>query len=217
MDSKGKITIGIQRTTESLILKWDNQSASRAKNMPVIYNNIVSNIEGILDEIMFNHARIIKSELLARDIFQEDEENSDVLLFQLPTTCVSMAPIQLKIDLLSGQFYFRNPTPLLSNYASKINRAEGPEELARILQQLKLDKIIHVLTTMFENTGWSCSRIIKIDKPIRTQVNTGGESIVKKKIINMLLLVTTLLIVMFPCYYKGTYLSDYHIGRSTGI
>ncbi|CAI7232803.1 ASB_collapsed_G0036410.mRNA.1.CDS.1 [Saccharomyces cerevisiae] len=181
MDSKGKITIGIQRTTESLILKWDNQSASRAKNMPVIYNNIVSNIEGILDEIMFNHARIIRSELLARDIFQEDEENSDVLLFQLPTTCVSMAPIQLKIDLLSGQFYFRNPTPLLSNYASKINRAEGPEELARILQQLKLDKIIHVLTTMFENTGWSCSRIIKIDKPIRTQVNTGGESIVKKE------------------------------------
>ena len=181
MDSKGKITIGIQKTTESLILKWDNQSASRAKNMPVIYNNIVSNIEGILDEIMFNHARIIRSELLARDIFQEDEENPDVLLFQLPTTCVSMAPIQLKIDLLSGQFYFRNPTPLLLKYASKVNRAENPEELARILQQLKLDKIIHVLTTMFENTGWSCSKIIKINRLIRTHVNTEGDGIVKKE------------------------------------
>ncbi|CAI4046260.1 hypothetical protein N7582_003768 [Saccharomyces uvarum] len=179
MDSKGKITIGIQRTTESLVLKWDNQSASRAKNMPVIYNNIVSNIEGILDEIMFNHSRIIRSELLARDIFQEDEENPDVLLFQLPTTCVAMAPIQLKIDLLSGQFYFRNPTPLLSNYASKINKAESPEELARILQQLKLDKIIHVLTTMFENTGWSCSKIIKINKPIRTQLNINSNNTTK--------------------------------------
>ncbi|CAI4045956.1 hypothetical protein SKDZ_12G1220 [Saccharomyces kudriavzevii ZP591] len=181
MDSKGKITIGIQKTTESLILKWDNRSALRAKNMPVIYNNIVSNIEGILDEIMFNHARIIRSELLARGIFQEDEENPDVLLFQLPTTCVSMAPIQLKIDLLSGQFYFRNPTPLLLSYASKINRAESPEELARILQQLKLDKITHVLTTMFENTGWSCSKIIKINKPIGTQVKINSDKIVKKE------------------------------------
>lgn len=217
--NKGKFTIGVDRTTEKLILRWDNDFTSRLLkssggktksgmdssdnsepsndklhmatsqetsttsessasekfgNMPIIYNHILGNLENILDEIMFNHANVIRMKLLSTGIFQEDEENSDVLLFQLPTTCMSTAPIQLKIDLITGVFYFKNPTPLLLDYIKRINHTERTEDLIKILQKLKLDKITHVLRNMFEKTGWICSKVVNLDKKIPTQF-TGQE------------------------------------------
>lgn len=207
--NKGKFTIGVDRSTEKLILRWDNdfttdiskQSDNKSKSsgstnnfeknmkngtdnvsdshtvsnydkfnsMPIIYNHILGNVENILDEIMFNHANVIRMKLLSTGIFQEDEGNSDVLLFQLPTTCISTAPIQMKIDLITGIFYFKNPTPLLLEYIQQINRTEKTEDLIKILQKLKLDKITHVLRNMFEKTGWICSQVVKLDKLIPTQ------------------------------------------------
>lgn len=172
MGRTSKITIGVDRRTENLILKWDNELALQSKRMPVAYTDILDNLESILDEIMFNHSHIIRANLLSKGVFFEDEENLDVLLFQIPTTCISMAPIQLKIDLISGVFYFKNPTPLLLSYVSQINRAENADELINVLQRLKRDKISQVLRNMFEKTGWVCSKVIKLDHPIATQVNT---------------------------------------------
>ncbi|GAV49866.1 hypothetical protein ZYGR_0R01090 [Zygosaccharomyces rouxii] len=176
MGKKSKITIGVDRRTENLILKWDNELALQSKRMPVVYTNILDNLESILDEIMFNHSHIIRANLLSKGVFFEDEENLDVLLFQIPTTCISMAPVQLKIDLISGVFYFKNPTPLLLSYVSQINRAENADELISVLQRLKRDKISQVLRNMFEKTGWVCSKVIKLDHPIATQVNTAESS-----------------------------------------
>lgn len=172
MGKTSKITIGVDRRTQNLILKWDNELALQSKRMPVVYTNILDNLESILDEIMFNHSHIIRANLLSKGVFFEDEENLDVLLFQIPTTCISMAPVQLKIDLISGVFYFKNPTPLLLSYVSQINRAENADELINVLQRLKRDKISQVLRNMFEKTGWVCSKVIKLDHPIATQVST---------------------------------------------
>lgn len=174
MGKRSKITIGVDRRTENLILKWDNEFAVQSKRMPVVYTNILSNLESILDEIMFNHSHIIKANLLSKGVFLEDEENPEALLFQIPTTCQSLAPIQLKIDLISGVFYFKNPTPLLLSYVAQINRAETAEQLTNVLQKLKRDKISHVLRNMFEKTGWVCSKVIKLDHPIATQVNADS-------------------------------------------
>ncbi|QLG72894.1 hypothetical protein HG535_0D06030 [Zygotorulaspora mrakii] len=168
MGQKATITIGVDRRTRNLILKWNNPMANQSR-IPTVYSDILQNLEAILDEIMFNHSHIIKADLLAKDVFQEDEENPDVLLFQIPTTCISMAPVQLKIDLITGVFYFRNPTALLSKYVSRINRAENADELTRVLQRLKLEKITHALRNMFEKTGWVCSKVIKLDQPIISQ------------------------------------------------
>lgn len=211
--NKGKFTIGVDKTTEKLILRWDNDFANKIlksninsnnianktntnnvdehsnklkddyehlindkfKNMPIIYNHILGNVESILDEIMFNHSNVIRMKLLSTGIFHEDEENSDVLLFQLPTTCISTAPIQLKIDLITGVFYFKNPTPLLLEYIQKINRTEKTEGLIKILQNLKLDKITQVLRNMFEKTGWICSKAIKLNEPIPTQLKIESQ------------------------------------------
>ncbi|SMN20063.1 similar to Saccharomyces cerevisiae YLR071C RGR1 Subunit of the RNA polymerase II mediator complex [Maudiozyma saulgeensis] len=212
--NKGKFTIGVDKSTEKLILRWDNDFTSEAfrtsedklhqngneinqtetninttekqddnnnnhhtihdkfNNMPIIYNHILGNVESILDEIMFNHANVIRMKLLSTGIFQEDEGNSDVLLFQLPTTCISTAPIQMKIDLITGVFYFKNPSPLLLEYIQQINRTEKTEDLIKILQKLKLDKITHVLRNMFEKTGWICSKVVKLDTLIPTQFKT---------------------------------------------
>lgn len=171
MGNKGKFTIGLDRSRENLILRWDNDVANKSKGMPVIYTSLLKNLENILDEIMFNHSRIIRAELLSKGIFMEDEENHDVLLFQIPTTCLSTAPVQLKIDLITGVFYFRNPTPLLLEYTKQINRAEKTEDLTKILQKLKLDKITHILRNMFEKTGWVCSKAVSLETPIPTQLN----------------------------------------------
>lgn len=168
MGQRGKIKIGVDRKSQSLVLRWDNPTATQSR-MPVTYSNILKNLESILDEIMFNHSHIIRADLLAKGVFQEDEENPDVLLFQIPTTCLSVAPVQLKIDLISGVFYFRNPTSLLLNYVSQINRAETAEDLTAVLQKLKLHKITHALQNMFEKTGWICSKVIKLDHRIKSQ------------------------------------------------
>lgn len=168
MGEKSKITIGVEKSSESLVLKWDNRLAADSR-MPVVYHNIMKDLESILDEIMFNHSYLIRADLLAKGVFQEDEENSNILLFQMPATCLSVAPIQLKIDTVSGVFYFRNPTPLLLRYVNQINRAENAEELTAVLQKLKLEKITHILRNMFEKTGWTCSRVVKLDRPIESQ------------------------------------------------
>jgi len=175
--NKGKFTIGVDKRSEKLILRWDNDFTSeifrttddklhltgadngisgknnnntgkqddvsgnqntihdKFNNMPIIYNHILGNVESILDEIMFNHANIIRMKLLSTGIFQEDEGNSDILLFQLPTTCISTAPIQMKIDLITGVFYFKNPSPLLLEYIQQINRTEKTEDLIKILKE----------------------------------------------------------------------------------
>ncbi|QLQ79333.1 hypothetical protein HG537_0B06810 [Torulaspora globosa] len=168
MGEKAKIIIGVEKSSESLVLKWDNRLAADSR-MPVVYHNIMKDLESILDEIMFNHSYLIRADLLAKGVFQEDEENSDILLFQMPATCLSVAPIQLKVDTVSGVFYFRNPTPLLLRYVNQINRAENAEELTAVLQKLKLEKITHILRNMFEKTGWTCSRVVKLDRPIESQ------------------------------------------------
>ena len=202
--NKGRFTIGVDRTTEKLILRWDNDFSSpvpgshssagssaasagsknqgkdiapqhKFADMPTVYNHILGNVESILDEITFNHANVIRMRLLATGVFQEDEENADVLLFQLPTTCMSTAPIQLKIDLITGVFYFKNPTSLLLDYIKRINHTERTEDLITILQKLKLDKISHVLRNMFEKTGWICNKVINLDKKIPTQF-TGDDA-----------------------------------------
>ena len=172
LGNKTKIIIGVDRKSEDLVLKWDNENAKQSKHMPLVYTHVVGNVEAILDEIMFNHSRLIRADLLSRGVFQEDEEDPSVLLFQLPTTCLSTAPIQLKIDLVSGVFYFKNPSPLLLEYVSQINRAETPEDLTSVLQRLKLDKIVHIIRNMFDKTGWVCSKVIKLDNPIATSVNS---------------------------------------------
>ncbi|CCD24314.1 Rgr1p NDAI_0C06550 [Naumovozyma dairenensis CBS 421] len=176
MKNMGKIIIGVDKKTDNLILKWDNNNAKESKGMSTTYTNISTNLESILDEIMYNHCQLIKSDLLARDIFLEDDENNDVLLFQIPTTCLSMSSIQLKIDLISGVFFFKNPTPFLSNYIQQMNRASSIEELIKVLHRLKLDKIKNILHNMFEKTGWICSKTIKLDRPIKTKLNTTSES-----------------------------------------
>lgn len=178
MGQRGKIKIGVDRQSQNLVLRWDNPTATQSR-MPVTYSNILKNLESILDEIMFNHSHIIRADLLAKGVFQEDEENPDVLLFQIPTTCLSVAPVQLKIDLISGVFYFRNPTSLLLNYVNQINRAETAEELTAVLQKLKLHKISHALQNMFEKTGWICSKVIKLEHRIKSQTcmePNGGNS-----------------------------------------
>ncbi|KAL3235497.1 Rgr1p [Nakaseomyces bracarensis] len=172
LSNRTKIIIGVDGKTENLILRWDNENAKQSKHMPLIYTDIVGNIEAILDEIMFNHSRLIRADLLSRGIFQEDEDNTSVLLFQMPTTCLSTAPIQLKIDLISGVFYFKNPSSLLLEYVPQINRAETPEDLTLVLQKLKLDKIAYIIRNKFDKTGWICSKVIKLDKRISTPVNS---------------------------------------------
>ena len=143
---------------------------NRFKRMPFIYHNILGNLESILDEIMYNHATVIRSELLATGIFREDEESPDVLYFRISTTSLSSAPIYLKIDLISGVFYFKNPTPLLLGYTQKINRTEKMEDLIKIFHRLKLDRITQVLRNMFEKTGWICSKAIKLPNLIPTNI-----------------------------------------------
>lgn len=168
LGQRARIVIGVEKATESLVLKWNNPIATQSR-MPVTYTNILKNLESVLDEIMFNHSYLIRADLLAKGVFEEDEESPDVLLFQVPTTCFSVAPIQLKIDLLRGVFYFKNPTALLLKYVGQINRAENAEELTKVLHRLKLEKISHILRNMFEKTGWMCSRVIKLDHPIESQ------------------------------------------------
>ncbi|CCF57736.1 hypothetical protein KAFR_0D00890 [Kazachstania africana CBS 2517] len=175
--NKGKFTIGVAKSTETLVLRWDNYNEiSTQDKTPSIYPDLLNNIENILDEIMFNHANLIRLDLLSKKVFQEDEDNLDVLLFQLPTTCQSTAPVQLKIDLITGVFYFKNPTPLLLEYTQQINRAETTTDLLKILQKLKLDKITQILNNMFEKTGWICSKAIKLSKSITTDIKVNNRT-----------------------------------------
>lgn len=164
MGNKCKATIGVDKNTQCLVLRWNN---GNDQNNPLNqYHNILNNLESVLDEITFNHSQMIKSDLLSTGVFQVDDENSDILLFQVPTTCVSTAPIQMKINLISGVFYFKNPSTLLLSYVRRINNSSTAEELTRILEKLKLDKIVHVLRNMFEKTGWICSDVVKLTYPI---------------------------------------------------
>lgn len=168
--NKGKFTIGVNKRTETLILRWDSNPQQTNENDVITYTQLLQNMENILDEITFNHANLIRSELLLQGMFREDEDDPNVLLLQIPTTCVSTAPVQMKMDLITGLFYFKNPTPLLMTYTQRINRTANNEELNKVLQQLKLDKITDILYNMFEKTGWICSRAINLDEPITNNV-----------------------------------------------
>ena len=174
LGNKGKFTIGVDKQSESLVLRWDNKftiaESEAIKRIPIIYTHILQNVESILDEIMFNHANLIRSDLLSRGIFQEDEDDPTILLLHVPVTCVSVAPVQLKIDPITGQLFFKNPSPLLLAYTKKINRTETSNELITVLQQLKLDKITTILRNMFQKTGWICSRAVSLEKPIETKL-----------------------------------------------
>lgn len=170
LGNKGKFTIGVDKRTETLILRWDSNPQRTNDKDVVTYTQLLQNMENILDEITFNHANLIRSELLLQGLFHEDEDDPNVLLLQIPTTCVSTAPVQMKMDLITGLFYFKNPTPLLMTYAHRINRTTNNEELSKVLQQLKLDKITDILYNMFEKTGWICSKAITLTEPITNNV-----------------------------------------------
>lgn len=159
-----KASIGVDKETKSLILKWHKPGLK--DDISTKYRNILGNLESILDEITFNHSQLIRSELLETGVFQEDEDNSDSLLFQVPTTCVSTAPIQLKINHVSGVLYFKNPTSFLLSYIRKINQSSSSDELIYILEKLRLEKIVHILKNMFEKTAWICNEVVKLDTPI---------------------------------------------------
>ncbi|AET37748.1 Rgr1p Ecym_1527 [Eremothecium cymbalariae DBVPG len=168
MNSKCKATIGVERETQSIILKWQTPDI-KGEMTSTKYNNLLGNMEAILDEITFNHARIIRSELLVTGLFQNDEsksDDSDSLLFHVPVICVATAPVQLKINPISGIFYFRNPSSLLLSYAKLLNQTSNLEEFTNILERLRMDKIVHILRNMFEKTGWICKDVVKLNKPI---------------------------------------------------
>ena len=120
-----------------------------------------------MDEITFNHTQMIKSDLLITDTFQDDEDDSTStsLLFQIPTTCATVSQIQLRIDQVSGIFYFSNPSNLLLSYARQINQSLNTKDLITVLGKLKLDKVVNILRHMLDKTGWICSDVVKLREP----------------------------------------------------
>ncbi|SCV99710.1 LAFE_0B00804g1_1 [Lachancea fermentati] len=175
LNGKCSAIIGVEGTSGNIILKWNrNGVKNEHSDVPTQYSCILNNLGNILNEITFNHSQMIKAELLSTGVFSEDEENPDFLLFHVPTTSVSVAPIQLKINLISGVFYVKNPSSLLQFYINQINSSSTTDELIHILGRLKLDKIILVLRNMFEKTGWSCNDVIKLNSSV-TQDSAKGQ------------------------------------------
>lgn len=162
-----KCIIGMDKETESIVLEWQNPDVNK-DTVDTRYHGLLNNIESIIDEITFNHAQMIRSDLLRTETFQEDDEDttSTSLLFQIPTTCATVSQIQLKIDQVSGIFYFHNPSNLLLSYARQINQCSSTKELITVLGRLKLDKVVSILRHMLDKTGWICSDVIKLKTPI---------------------------------------------------
>ncbi|AAS51003.2 ABR230Cp [Eremothecium gossypii ATCC 10895] len=168
MNSKCKALIGVEKTSQSIILQW-HLPDTKEEGKTTKYNNLLGNIEAILDEITFNHARIIMSELLDTGLFEGDDnknDTSDTLFFHVPVICVATAPVQLKINTISGIFYFKNPSALLLSYAKQLNQTSDLDDVVNILERLRMDKIVHILRNMFEKTGWICEDVVKLNKPI---------------------------------------------------
>ncbi|SCU79193.1 LAME_0A07646g1_1 [Lachancea meyersii CBS 8951] len=166
---KGKCnaTIGIEEQTGCIVLRWYiEEVAGSQSEIPVRYTNVLSNLGNILDEIMFNHSQMIKAELLSTGVLQEDDEISDALLFNVPSTPASVIPIQIKINVISGVFYVRNPSGLLTFYINQINKTSTTDDFIKVLNRLKLDKIISILRNMFEKVGWACNNVVKLNAPV---------------------------------------------------
>lgn len=181
LSGKCKATIGIEKESGGIILRWDVENSSdEHSDVPVRYTNVLNNLSNILDEIMFNHSQMIKTELLSTGILHEDEEVSDALLFNVPTTPASVLPIQLKMNLISGVFYVRNPSGLLTYYINQINNTSTTDDFIKILSKLKLDKIISILRNMFEKVGWSCSSVIQLNGPISKDGNRAQNKILSR-------------------------------------
>ncbi|SCU77267.1 LAFA_0A00672g1_1 [Lachancea sp. 'fantastica'] len=166
---KGKCNavIGVEEASGSIILRWNIEEAIQGEIVvPVRYTNVLSNLGNILDEIMFNHSQMIKTELLSTGALQEDEEISDALLFNVPSTPTSVIPIQIKINTISGVFYVRNPSSLLTFYITQMNKTSTTEDFVKVLNKLKLDKIISILRNMFEKVGWTSNNVVQLDAPV---------------------------------------------------
>ncbi|SCV02258.1 LAMI_0G17326g1_1 [Lachancea mirantina] len=167
LSNKCTALVGVEQASNTIVLKTELLRKTEGSGpMPNCYTNLLGNMENVLNEITFNHSQVIKSDLISTGVFEEDDENVDVFLFQVPTTSVAIAPIQLKINLISGVFYAKNPSPLLLFYMHQINNSSNTQELIYALGRLKLDKISQVLRNMFEKTGWVCNRVIKLSNPI---------------------------------------------------
>ncbi|CDO92910.1 unnamed protein product [Kluyveromyces dobzhanskii CBS 2104] len=162
-----KCVIGMDKETESIVLEWQNNDVNK-EAVNTRYHGLLNNIESIIDEITFNHAQMIRSDLLRTETFQEDDEDatSTSLLFQIPTTCALVSQIQLKIDQVSGIFYFHNPSNLLLSYARQINQSSNTQDLIIVLGKLKLDKVDSILRHMLDKTGWICSDVVKLKSSI---------------------------------------------------
>ncbi|CEP64955.1 Rgr1p LALA0_S15e01156g [Lachancea lanzarotensis] len=166
---KGKCNaiIAVEEASGSIILEWNIEEVANGEiAVPLRYVNVLSNLGNILDEIMFNHSQMIKTELLSTGVLQEDEEVSDALLFNVPSTPASVIPIQIKINTISGVFYVRNPSSLLTFYINQMNKTSTTEEFVKVLNKLKLDKIISILGNMFEKVGWTSNNVVKLDAPV---------------------------------------------------
>ncbi|SCU91060.1 LANO_0D10638g1_1 [Lachancea nothofagi CBS 11611] len=180
---KGKCnaTIGVEGKTGSIILKWNVEGiVENQPDVPVPYTNVLTNLGNILDEIMFNHSQMIKTELLSTGVLQEDEDISDALLFNVPSTPASVIPIQLKINLISGVFYVRNPSGLLTFYINQINKTTTTDDFIKVLSRLKLDKIISILRNMFEKVGWVCKNVVKLSGPVSKDPSRAQEKILSR-------------------------------------
>lgn len=171
--NKCKCVIGMDRNTESIILQWQNPDVNK-ETVSTRYHNLLNNIESIMDEITFNHTQMIRSDLLLTETFEDDDEDttSTSLLFQIPTTCATASQIQLKMDQVSGIFFFNNPSSLLLSYSRQINQSSSTTELVTVLGRLKLDKVVSILRHMLDKTGWICSDIIKLKEPITAPTET---------------------------------------------
>ncbi|CUS22760.1 LAQU0S06e05402g1_1 [Lachancea quebecensis] len=181
LSGKCNATIGIERQTGNIILRWDIEDGFDGQiNVPIRYTNVLNNLGVILDEIMFNHSQMIKTELLSTGVLQEDEETSDALLFNVPTTPASVMPIQLKINPTSGVFYVRNPSGLLTYYINQINATSTTEDFIKILSRLKLDKTILVLRNMFEKVGWVCNSVIQLSGPVSKDASRAQKKILSR-------------------------------------
>lgn len=162
-----KCVVGMDKETESIVLEWQNPDVNK-ETVTTRYHGLLNNIESIIDEITFNHAQMIRADLLRTDTFQEDNEDttSTSLLFQIPTTCATVSQIQLKIDQVSGIFYFHNPSNLLLSYARQINQSSNTQDLITVLGRLKLDKVDSILRHMLDKTGWICSDVVRLKSSI---------------------------------------------------
>ncbi|SCU83506.1 LADA_0C11848g1_1 [Lachancea dasiensis] len=179
---KGKCNaiIGVDKESGNITLKWNIEDLPEGNPLvPVRYSNVLNNLGNILDEIMFNHSQIIKSQLLSTEVLHEEEDISDALLFHVPSTPASVIPIQIKINPISGIFYAKNPSGLLTYYINQINKTTTTDDFVKVLNRLKLDKTISILKNMFEKVGWVCNNVIKLNAPISIE-STGTQKMLSR-------------------------------------